>query len=737
MSTSMQIPVQDRASTPRHVVRFYHDAATVLAEVAEFLDRGLRGGGAAIVIATPGHLAALRRQLAGFGSPEGRPGWFPGELILLDAAGTLAQFMVGGWPDAGRFEAVVGAAVRRACASGAPVHAFGEMVALLCEQGLYDAAVRLEQLWNELAEACRFSLFCAYPWHLFPTEDQAVNFHRVCCEHDHVCPDGGAAEDGPQDLYHRLAVLEQKNQALRREAARAREAEQTLRHRERELVDFVENAAEGLHRVGPDGIILWANAAELALLGYRWEEYVGRHIAEFHEDPEVIGEILRRLKAGDTLHDLPARLRCKDGSLRNVVISSNACFEDGQLRYSRCFTRDATERQLLEQAHREREALVAELSHANRAKDEFLAMLAHELRNPLAPVSAAAQLLAVAAEDPRRVRQAAAVIARQVGHMKGLIDDLLDVARVTRGLVALSRAPLDLRYVVSEALEQAAPQLDARRHRLEVELPPEPALVSADRKRIVQVVVNLLVNAGKFTPEGGTVRVRMRNLADEIELTVADNGIGIDAELATRVFDLFVQGRRTPDRVQGGLGLGLALARSLVESHGGAITVHSDGAGKGSRFTLHLPRLDQPPSGPGAPAGRAPAAERAGRPLSMLVVDDNRDAADALAGLLQAWGFPACASYTSASALEAAASGCPQVFLLDIGLPEVDGLALARQLRAMPQAAGAVLVAVTGYGQDSDRASTSAAGFDYHLVKPVDAAELLDLLGRIAQQAGA
>ncbi len=726
--------VREDACEPSHFVRFYHDDAVLLTEVADFLDRGLRGGGSAIVIATQEHLDALRRQLMGFGSLKGQPAWFPGELIMLDAAATLAGFMVDGWPDERLFDEVVGNTVRKACAKGRSVHAFGEMVALLCERGLYDAAVRLEELWNRLGEACRFSLFCAYPWNLFPTQELAEDFHRVCCAHDHVRPEGQEVKEGQQELYLQLALMEQKNLALQGEVARAREAEQTLRHRERELADFVENAAEGLHRVGPDGTILWANKAELSLLGYRWEEYVGRHIAEFHADPDVIGDILRRLNAGETLYDQPARLRRRDGSIKHVVINSNACFENGRLRYSRCFTRDATERHLLEQAHREREALVAELSHANRAKDEFLAMLAHELRNPLAPVSAAAQLLAVAADDPARVRQAAAVIARQVGHMKGLIDDLLDVARVTRGLVVLSRSPLDLRDVVAEAVEQSAPQLDGRRQHLELALPPGPAWISGDRKRILQVVANILANANKFTPEGGHIGVRMSVSEHEVALTVSDSGIGMDAELASRVFDLFVQGHRTLDRAQGGLGIGLALAKSLVESHEGAIFAYSGGPGEGSSFTVTLPRLADGPPGPAAPG--APAVTgMAGQPLRVVVVDDNRDAADALVDLLSACGHQARALYSSSAALAAAGDGCPQVFVLDIGLPEIDGLVLAGRLRALPEAAGAVLIAVTGYGQQRDREQALAAGFDHYLVKPVDGAELLALLGQIALHA--
>ncbi|QGZ38407.1 PAS domain S-box-containing protein [Pseudoduganella flava] len=731
MSTSVKTIPDANAAGAGHVVRFYQDDAVLMEEVADFLDRGLREGGTAIVIATPAHLSALRQQLMGLGALQGQRGWFTGELVMLDAAEVLAQIIVEGWPDEQRFEAVVGQVVRGALVRGGPVHAFGEMVALLCEEGRYDAAVRLEQLWNGLAQSCRFALFCAYPWRLFPSGEHARAFQQICGEHDHVHPSGPAGAAERHDVQLRVGALERENLALRAELARAREAADTLRHRERELADFVENAAEGLHRVGPDGTILWANKAELALLGYRWEEYVGHHIGKFHVDSGVIGDILVRLQAGQTLYDVPARLRCSDGSIKHVVINSNGCFENGRLRYTRCFTRDATERHLLEQAHREREALVAELSRANSAKDEFLAMLAHELRNPLAPIAAAAQLLSLTADDAQRVRTTAAVITRQVGHMTGLIDDLLDVARVTRGLVVLDKCDADLRDIVHEAAEQVMPHVRARGHQLTIDLPGEIASISCDRKRIIQVLVNIITNASKFTPDGGRIAVAVQLHAGVVELIVTDNGIGMDAELVTRVFDLFVQGQRTLDRTQGGLGIGLALARSLVESHGGAISAHSDGHGKGSRFVVRLPRMDnEADARPSPPVDAVPA--RHATALRVLVVDDNRDAADALAGLLSAMGYDANALYSSVAALEAAAIAPPHVFLLDIGLPDIDGISLAGRLRAMPSAARAVLVAVTGYGQQRDRDVTRTAGFEHHLVKPVDTAALAAILNAAA-----
>jgi orotate phosphoribosyltransferase len=357
---------------PGHFVRFYDDGDTLLDEVASFLERALRARGRGVVIATGAHVDALRGRLDELARAEGRTAPPSGDVTWLDAETTLAAFMVDGWPDRTRFEYEVGRVVAEACAGGAPVHAFGEMVAVLCARGRYDAALHLERLWNEMARKLEFSLFCAYPWALFPSADVAHVFRRVCAEHTHACADAAAFLPPGRPVDINLIRLEQKVHALQTEAARRRRAEKDLLRREREFADIVENAAEGLHQVGADGTILWANKAELQMLGYRWEEYVGHHIARFHADADVVDAMLAKLAAGETVVDQPARLRCKNGSIRHVVIRSNACFEDGRLRYTRCFTRDTTE-------HVE---MAAALERARRAEDAFLAMLGRALRAP-------------------------------------------------------------------------------------------------------------------------------------------------------------------------------------------------------------------------------------------------------------------------------------------------------------------------------------------------------------------
>jgi PAS domain S-box-containing protein len=377
------------------------------------------------------------------------------------------------------------------------------------------------------------------------------------------------------------------------------------------------------------------------------------------------------------------------------------------------------------------------LREADRRKDEFLAMLAHELRNPLAPITAAADFLKVGRPDEERVRQVTTIIGRQARHMTGLIDDLLDVSRVTRGLITLERAPVPLAGAIAEAVEQVRPQVKAKGHHLELHLPSEEALVAGDRKRLVQVFANILGNAARYTPsqppDGGRIDLHLRVDDATVTVDVCDNGIGMTPDLTARAFDLFSQAERSADRAQGGLGIGLALVKSLVELHDGTVSAHSDGPGRGSRFTVVLPRLrvegDDAGSGPGTVQTAPP--EHA---LEVLIVDDNVDAAQILAMYIEAVGHRATVWHSPGQALAYAAEHRPDLCVLDIGLPEFDGHELARRLRALPGMATLPLVAVSGYGQARDRDRALAAGFDRHFVKPVMAADILDVLGDVARR---
>jgi signal transduction histidine kinase/CheY-like chemotaxis protein len=365
----------------------------------------------------------------------------------------------------------------------------------------------------------------------------------------------------------------------------------------------------------------------------------------------------------------------------------------------------------------------------DRSKDEFLAMLAHELRNPLAPIRAASDLLRMSTLDQEKVRQTSEIVSRQVKHMTGLIDDLLDLSRVSRGLVTLDEALLDARHIVGSAVEQVRPLLDVRRHSLRIETPHEAAFIHGDQKRLVQILANLLNNAAKYTPEGGEITLSMTVDRSTVSYMVSDNGIGIAPNVIDHVFDMFAQAERSSDRSQGGLGIGLALVKNLVMLHGGSVSAFSAGVGQGSQFVITLPRAVDPTMN-AAPDQHKVIPEKT-QNLSVLVVDDNVDAGHMLGLLLEAVGYQVTVVHDANAALQFAASDAPDVCLLDIGLPDMDGNALARRLRQLPQTAKAKLVAITGYGQEADRQLSSEAGFDYHLVKPVD---IEDLLGVLALQ---
>ncbi|KFI06726.1 ATP-binding protein [Massilia sp. BSC265] len=371
-----------------------------------------------------------------------------------------------------------------------------------------------------------------------------------------------------------------------------------------------------------------------------------------------------------------------------------------------------------------------ELRAANRQKDQFLAMLAHELRNPLAPITTAAQLLQRGTLDPQRARHASDIIVRQAEHMTDLVNDLLDVSRVTRGLAEIEKEDLDVVAIVHGAVEQVRPLLDMRRHELKLALSEQALHVSGDRARLVQVVSNILNNAAKYTPPGGRIVLRVTSEGGEAVVAVCDNGQGIEPQMLPYIFDLFTQAERTPDRSQGGLGIGLALVKSLVALHGGRVAAHSAGPNKGSEFVVRLPLL----SDAAAHEPQQPDHHVGEGAVRVLVVDDNADAAQMLATLLEAHGHVVSVEYDGTGGLARALRERPEVMLLDIGLPDMDGHELARRLRASPDTANAMLIALTGYGQSDDRERARQAGFDRHLVKPADLSELLRILAEVRGQ---
>ncbi|GHA77322.1 hybrid sensor histidine kinase/response regulator [Cognatilysobacter bugurensis] len=452
--------------------------------------------------------------------------------------------------------------------------------------------------------------------------------------------------------------------------------------------------------------------------------------------PDDVGGVRERWeqsRVSGLMFESEYRLRHRSGDYRWVLARGVPVrVDDGDVVRWLGTCTDIDERRRLLDALGEREEALRE---ADRRKDEFLAMLAHELRNPLAPIGTAAQLLRLAADDPARVRASAEVIGRQISHLTTLVDDLLDVSRVTRGLVQLETETLDLSGVIAAAVEQSRPLIASRGHALSIRSGRGSPCVHGDRTRLVQVVVNLLNNAAKYTPPGGHITVDVETADEVARVTVTDDGIGIDAALLPNVFELFSQGRRTPDRSQGGLGIGLALVRSIVALHGGRISVDSDGPNTGSRFTVELPLSQDTPDERRRSAAHVTAADS---PLRVVVVDDNVDAAVLLADVLRMAGHEAHASHSAADAIESAARLAPvDAFILDIGLPDMTGYELATRLRAHPAAERAMFVALTGYGQPHDRVLSRAAGFDHHLVKPADAQKVLQIMGDAMHRAPA
>ncbi len=378
-----------------------------------------------------------------------------------------------------------------------------------------------------------------------------------------------------------------------------------------------------------------------------------------------------------------------------------------------------------EEGLRARETL---LRDADRRKDEFLAMLAHELRNPLAPIRNVGELLGRGAVGQPQLQQLAAMLRRQIAHLTRIVDDLLDVSRITQGRIALQREAVDLAAVVADACESAQPLMSERRHTLRVSGTAQPVSVYGDKARLVQCVSNLLTNAAKYTDEGGSIEVDIAAADGSACISVTDTGVGIASELLPRIFDLFVQSARSLDRSQGGLGIGLSIVRRLIEMHDGRVGVSSAGPGCGSRFEIHLPLIAAPVAARPQPPAPAAAAQR------VLVVDDNRDAADSLCLILNSLGHAARAVYGSVEALRSLEGHTPDVILLDIGLPAMDGYQLAAVIRArnIPTR----IVALTGYGQPEDVKRALAAGIDAHLVKPVDLDALQAALAPPASRRG-
>lgn len=995
---------QEKA-VPEYAIRFYQSDAFLSEAVYQFIAEGLAESEGAVVIATPAHRRIFAKQL----------GAKQASIVMVDAEDALAQLLVDGMPNWDRFLAIIGAAVAQAAGpERRRVRVYGEMVDVLWQQNKRDAALRLDEMWSDLRQ------------------------------------------------HHDLTLLRAPRESTAVETALRASLSETRRAKE-ELEEFLENAVLAIHRVDKNGIIRWANPAELALLGYTADEYIGQPIAKFHADPHVISDILARLMRGETLHDYEARLRAKDGSIKYVQISSNVQRKKGEFHTTRCFTRDVTalkeaeldrdaiweagkllaaeldlqkvvqtltdhatrhskaefgaffynvlddkgesymlytlsgvprekfskfpmprntavfgptfrgegiiriddvtkdprygknaphkgmpeghlpvcsylavpvqspsgevlgglffghsqpgvftareenlvaaiathaataigNARLYDAEHRARKAaelaerrtallhkIAVELSRsitaedacqlvlsesrrlidanagavmlldpsrsrtermivdgdhdpdvvaqignvpvdaktplaeaartgqviwlcgreailarypemqaileevgavtwgvipmqfegltigsigfrmthereltadeeaillavarqcaqaierarlhdathaaraeaeaASRAKDEFLAMLGHELRNPLSPILTAAQLMKMRGDRASLREQS--VIERQVNHLIHLVDDLLDISRITRGKIELDKRPHNVASIVTKALEITGPQCEEQRHRVQVELPDEDILVVGDETRLTQILTNLLTNAAKFTRTGGKIEVRVVRAGPRVRIHVKDDGIGIPSDLLPRIFDLFVQGPRSTDRSRGGLGIGLALVKNLVAMHDGTVSAHSAGPDQGSELVIELPTFDRPVDAPPATRNEVTVT-----PRRILVVDDNEDAGSLMGEMLRSIGHEVCVAQDGPRALEAMNHFTPEVAILDIGLPVMDGYELAAALLAR-FGPSLRLMAVTGYGQEQDKIRTQRAGFEAHFVKPVGLGKVL------------
>jgi PAS domain S-box-containing protein len=888
MASHAALPGPAASSGPeQHWVQFYATESFLADEVTRFIAEGIAAGQPAVIIATKAHRDAFAQRLA---ARELDVSALVDEnmLVMLDAEETLSTFMIEDVPQCQRFERTIGDVFvkLKAARPAATCRAYGEMVDVLWRRGLHDAAIRLEEMWNDLRAHHTFELLCAYVIDSFYEE---VGIPRICSTHSHVLPPEPRVEapssmaETVQSLVAEIARRSTVERALHESLQRAHLAEAAAEAARDDLEDFFDHAVVAIHRVDADGIIRWANRAELELVGYEAHEYVGHHIADFHEDRAAIEDMLARLRRGETLHDYEARVRTKSGEVRIVHVSSNFQHKDGGT--TRCFSRDVSDEkqaerratvlleltaglsraitaeeaarvliqetrklvgaeaggvllldstganserlifesdyrgaaqsldrlplsaampiceaartgkivwvvgkdeierryphlaalrenvsaltwgavpivfegrvlgaigfkctqersidpyeesflltvarhcgQAIERArlHDTAHAARAEAEQANRAKDEFLAILGHELRNPLAPILTAVQLMRLRGENSSAREQN--IIERQVNHLTHIVDDLLDISRVARGMIELAKRPLKLRTLVTKALEITSPLFEERRHRLDLIQPDEDIWLEADETRLCQVLTNVLSNAAKYTPPQGQIAVRVTRGQGRVTIRVRDNGNGIAADLLPRVFDLFVQGQRTHEQHRGGLGIGLALVRNLVRLHGGTVTAHSEGRGQGTEFAIELPIIEV--------RDEAKAAADSDRDLRqrvhvhsrrILVVDDNDDAGELLAEMLRSVGHVVVTALDGPRALEIARTFTPEVAVLDIGLPLMDGYQLAAALRER-FGASLRLLAVTGYGQEQDRRHAIDAGFECHLVKPVSLQKVL------------
>lgn len=480
------------------------------------------------------------------------------------------------------------------------------------------------------------------------------------------------------------------------------------------LAAIIESSQDAIVSKTLKGIILSWNAGAERVFGFTAQEAIGRPIT-FLIPPERQDEedqILARIGRGERVEHFETVRLTKDGRRMDVSLTISPIRDaSGEIIGASKIARDITDRTRAEAALRE----------SDRHKDQFIALLAHELRNPLAPLRTALQVMRLAEGDPPRVARARQVMERQLGHMVRLIDDLLDISRIGQNKLELRRAPVLLSDIVSNAVETARPVIDAAGHELTISLPATPVYLDADLTRLAQVLANLLTNSAKYTNRGGSILLAAERRSGEVIVSVRDNGIGLPADSLHHIFDMFSQVDRGLERAKEGLGIGLALVKGLVEMHGGTVSAASEGLDRGSTFTITLPL---PRTGE-FPSTVEPAPQPAlGPRRRILIVDDNRDAADSMASMLELMGHEVRTAYSGHDAVATAESFRPALIFMDIGMPDLNGYDATQHIRTQPWGQNIRVIALTGWGQHHDRSRSREVGCDGHLVKPVELPEL-------------
>jgi len=536
-----------------------------------------------------------------------------------------------------------------------------------------------------------------------------------------------ALRDDQNDIIGYL-LIGTDNTARKQVEAERMLLDQRVRDQQFYTRSLIESNIDALMTTDPRGIISDVNKQMELLTGCTRDELIGAPFKDYFTNPERAEAGIKLVLAEGKVTDYELTARARNG--QETIVSYNATtFHDRDRKLQGVFAsaRDVTERSRLE---KQTQNQAAELSDLHRRKDEFLAMLSHELRSPLAPIANAVQMLGLQRGTESLVqRQSRAIIERQMAQLQHLVDDLLEVSRITTGMVQLRRIPVTVSDIIEGAIETVRPLIEKRRHEFSVSLPSEPIWLHADAARLEQVVVNLLTNAAKYTDEAGHIWLTVEKEDQACVLRIRDTGVGITAELLPFIFDLFTQADRSLDRSQGGLGIGLALVQRLTELHGGSVEVQST-LKQGSEFIVRLPIVQGEKS-------ELPVVEsgpRNVRPLRVLVVDDNVDTVLSFSMLLRASGHEVQTAHDGPAAVQAAIGYRPDIVLLDIGLPGLNGYEVAKQIRQHPELKHVVLVALTGYGQDSDRQASGQAGFTHHIVKPARFEELQKILATVAEQ---